>query len=98
MDINIDCESITTYTGQMEQIASDVRNIERSINYYYYGSIKSEGSYASAYGKMRSTLQNIANDMSSFMAGFAGICSGITQSLDTLDAEINVFLQENNLS
>lgn len=89
MSYDINYESIDAYAAEIKRIATDIQQIERALNYYYYGSIMPEGDFASAFRQMEAVVQGLANDMAAFMDGYADIVSGVARNLEIMDTEIS---------
>lgn len=98
METKIDYASISSYAQSMKTAATGISNISKSLGYYYYGSVRTEGEFAAAFGKMRADVQKLASDMASFIADYATIAEGIASEVSTLDGEIQGLILEAHIT
>ncbi len=98
MNVNVSYTNIEGYANTMKQIASEINRIKNGLNYYYYGSIKSEGEYAQAFGQMKAMVQSMLYDMETFINGYSEVVLGAAYNLEALDEEIKNLIQTSGLS
>lgn len=92
MGQNIDYATVSSSVAAMKEIANSIEACKRSMSYYYYGSIDTEGEFASSFEHMKAMIQKTVGDIEAYIDTYATVIDYVAQNFDILDNEMKSYL------